>query len=187
MADDQAKVEALKEDVDVKRELQQAGGTRERRERKRGHILWLAIYLTPILAFIGAYYLFRAGYFKFAAQYEALVGRLIVAALLISAVLFVLYLVKSYLIDPLTEPVARYNLKHVANLVGVLAIFFIAITALFANWYTAVVSLGVISVILGFALQSPITSFIGWIYILAKVPYRVGDRIQRNIETGDLI
>ena len=32
--------------------------------------------------------------------------------------------------------------------------------------------------ILGFALQAPISSFIGWIYILARAPYRVGDRIQ---------
>ena len=187
MADTRAKVEALKEDVDVKRELQQASATPEKRERKRGHTLWLVIYFVPILVFSLAYYLFRAGYLKFAAQYERLVGRLIGGALAISVVLFVLYTIKAYLIDPLSDSVARYNLKRVANLLGGLAIFFIAITALFANWYTAVVSLGVISVILGFALQAPITSFIGWIYILTKVPYRVGDRIQINLDTGDVI
>jgi len=187
MADDQAKVEALKEDVDVKRELEQARGTREKKKGPRRRKLWLVIYLIPILVFSGVYYIFRSGYFKFAAQYESLVGRLIVAAIAISAVLLVLYIVKAYLIDSLSDPVARYNLKHVANLLAGLGIFFIAITALFANWYTAVVSLGVISVILGFALQAPITSFIGWIYILTKVPYRVGDRIQINMDTGDVI
>jgi small-conductance mechanosensitive channel len=187
MADDQAKVEALKEDIDVQRELQQAGGAREKKKGPRRRKLWLAIYLIPILVFSGAYYLFRSGYFKFAAQYESLVGRLIVAAIAISAVLLVLYTVKAYLIDSLSDPVARYNLKHVANLLAGLGIFFIAITAMFANWYTAVVSLGVISVILGFALQAPITSFIGWIYILTKVPFRVGDRIQINLDTGDVI
>ena len=187
MADDQAKVEALKEDVDVKRELEQARGTREKKKGPRRRKLWLVIYLIPILVFGGVYYIFRSGYFKFAAQYESLVGRLIVAAIAISAVLLVLYIVKAYLIDSLSDPVARYNLKHVANLLAGLGIFFIAITALFANWYTAVVSLGVISVILGFALQAPITSFIGWIYILTKVPYRVGDRIQINMDTGDVI
>jgi len=55
------------------------------------------------------------------------------------------------------------------------------------NWYAAVVSLGLISLILGFALQTPISSFIGWIYILARAPYRVGDRIQIGDARGDVI
>jgi small-conductance mechanosensitive channel len=44
-----------------------------------------------------------------------------------------------------------------------------------------------ISLVLGFALQTPITSFIGWIYILVKVPYRVGDRIKIGEASGDVI
>ena len=56
-----------------------------------------------------------------------------------------------------------------------------------SNWYTAVVSLGLISLILGFALQTPITSFIGWIYILVRKPYRVGDRIRIGEANGDVI
>jgi small-conductance mechanosensitive channel len=31
------------------------------------------------------------------------------------------------------------------------------------------------------------TSFIGWLYILARAPYRVGDRIQIDDATGDVI
>src|SRR5215211_165086 len=63
----------------------------------------------------------------------------------------------------------------------------IVISIIFANWYTTVVSLGLISLILGFALQTPITSFIGWIYILVRAPYRVGDRIRIGDATGDVI
>ncbi|HET8819436.1 MAG TPA: mechanosensitive ion channel family protein, partial [Xanthomonadaceae bacterium] len=48
-------------------------------------------------------------------------------------------------------------------------------------------SLGLISVILGFALQTPITSLIGWAYILAREPYRIGDRIRIGGHTGDVI
>jgi small-conductance mechanosensitive channel len=44
-----------------------------------------------------------------------------------------------------------------------------------------------ISLILGFALQTPITSFIGWVYILVREPYRVGDRIKIGGATGDVI
>jgi small-conductance mechanosensitive channel len=41
--------------------------------------------------------------------------------------------------------------------------------------------------VLGFALQTPITSFIGWVYILVREPYRVGDRIRIGTATGDVI
>jgi small-conductance mechanosensitive channel len=64
---------------------------------------------------------------------------------------------------------------------------FLVVSILFQNWYTAVVSIGLISLILGFALQTPITSFIGWIYILIRTPYRVGDRIRIGEATGDVI
>src|SRR6266566_3453703 len=40
---------------------------------------------------------------------------------------------------------------------------------------------------LGFALQTPISSFIGWVYILIRAPYRVGDRIQIGDARGDVI
>lgn len=73
------------------------------------------------------------------------------------------------------------------NLVVGLALTFIVVSILFVNWYTAMVSLGLISLVLGFALQTPITSFIGWIYILVRTPYRVGDRIKIGEAIGDVI
>jgi small-conductance mechanosensitive channel len=187
MADDKEKVEALKEDVDVKRALEQAGATEKQKAPRPGVSIWLIVSFIPIVIFSALYYLFRAGYLTVPAPYEQLAGRLINAALAISALLFVLYVVKAYLIEPLDDAVARYNLKRVANLIAGFSIFFIAISAAFANWYATILSIGAISVILGFALQAPITSFIGWIYILTKVPYQVGDRIQIHNSTGDVI
>jgi small-conductance mechanosensitive channel len=83
--------------------------------------------------------------------------------------------------------VYQYNLRQVSKLVLGLVIAFFVLTIFFQNWYTAVVSFGLISLILGFALQTPITSFIGWIYILVREPYRVGDRIKIGLVTGDVI
>jgi small-conductance mechanosensitive channel len=68
-----------------------------------------------------------------------------------------------------------------------LVVAFFVLTIFFQNWYTAVVSFGLISLILGFALQTPITSFIGWVYILVREPYRVGDRIKIGTAIGDVI
>jgi small-conductance mechanosensitive channel len=92
-----------------------------------------------------------------------------------------------YLIDRVDDPVAKYNIRRVLKLISWLLIAFIAISVLFVNWYAAILSVGVFSVILGLALQTTFTSFIGWIYILVRSPYRVGDRIKIEEATGDVI
>jgi small-conductance mechanosensitive channel len=95
--------------------------------------------------------------------------------------------ISAYLIGRIEDRVSQYNLRRILRLLTFLIIVVIIISILFANWYTAFVSLGLLSLILGFALQTPITSFIGWIYILVREPYRVGDRIRIGEATGDVI
>ena len=183
-----AEIEEIKEVQEIKRELEQTGEKAKLTKKIGGsEKLRLATFLIVIAAFGTVYYLSRFGYFAFAGQYEPLLQRLTVGLLAITLLLLILRIIKVYFIFPLEDVVARYNLERVANLLAGLAIFFIAISILFANWYTAVVSFGLISLILGFALQTPITSFIGWIYILFRVPYRVGDRITIGGATGDVI
>jgi small-conductance mechanosensitive channel len=63
----------------------------------------------------------------------------------------------------------------------------VVISYLNSNWYTAAATLGLISLILGFALQTPISSLIGWFYIVIRNPFKVGDRIQIGEFTGDVI
>jgi small-conductance mechanosensitive channel len=133
------------------------------------------------------YYFARHDYFGFAGDYATLVERFVVGFMAVVLVLIFQTLVKGFLIDPLADAAARYNLNRVVNLVAYLAIFFIVLSILFANWYTAAVSLGLLSLVLGFALQAPISSFIGWIYLVVKSPYRVGDRIAIDNATGDVI
>jgi len=52
-----------------------------------------------------------------------------------------------YLIQRLRNPVSRFNLKRIVRLVTALVVAFIIISVLFVNWYAAVVSLGLISLI----------------------------------------
>jgi small-conductance mechanosensitive channel len=184
-----AEAEKLKKDEDVRRALEQTAGNKpvlkpvvETKEK-----LWLGTYLLLLLGFGAAYFLLRLGYLDFAFRYVPPLQRIALGGMAIVVILMVLEIVKSYLIKPLDNAAARYNLNRVANLLGGLSIFFIVLSIIFANWYTAVVSLGLISLVLGFALQTPITSFIGWIYILVKVPYQVGDRIKINEAKGDVI
>jgi len=106
------------------------------------------------------------------------------------AVIFVLAIARGaevYWIERLPSPVSRFNLKRILRLLIGLALVLIVLSVLFVEWYAVVVSLGLISLILGFALQTPISSFIGWIYILVRQPYRVGDRIEIGEARGDVI
>lgn len=187
MSETEKNVDELKAVDDVKRELEHTGEPRKRAKIARSEKLRFVTYVIVIAALGAVYYLSRFGYFAFAGQYEPLLQRFVVGALAITLLWLLLRIIKAYFIFPLQDTVSRYNLERVANLLAGLAVFFIALSILFANWYTAVVSFGLISLILGFALQTPITSFIGWIYILFRVPYRVGDRITIGGATGDVI
>lgn len=182
-------VEQVKERKDVKRALAQTSTVKpeappvaETRDK-----LWLGTHIIILLALAAFQYLLQFKFFGFATRFVPLVQKLNLSVMAIVLLLAVAKIVDVYLIGRIDSPVSRYNLRRVARLALGLLISFIVISILFQNWYTAVVSLGLISLILGFALQTPITSFIGWIYILVRTPYRVGDRIKIGDATGDVI
>lgn len=47
--------------------------------------------------------------------------------------------------------------------------------------------LGLLSAGLAIAVRDPVTYMSGWIYVLLRKPYKVGDRIQIGDEKGDVI
>ncbi|HKQ51749.1 MAG TPA: mechanosensitive ion channel domain-containing protein, partial [Pyrinomonadaceae bacterium] len=149
--------------------------------------VWLLTYMLLLLGLGGIYYLLRLGVFDFAGQYAALAQRLTLGAMAVALSLSVAKAIDLYVLGRLDDAATRYNLRRILRLLLGLVLLLIVISIIFANWYTTVVSLGLISLILGFALQTPITSFIGWIYILIRAPYRVGDRIRIGDATGDVI
>ena len=181
----QRKVEEVKQDADVQHALQQATATEKTGIRARARdIVWIATQLT-FLIILGALYTFiKYRLPQFA--WDPLL-KLILAIGVVIVCVTVLRLIDVYLIARVRNAVYQYNLKRVSRLVLWLMIAFFVLTIFFQNWYTAVVSFGLLTLILGFALQTPITSFIGWIYILLREPYRVGDRIKIGAATGDVI
>ena len=188
-ADEKAKAERLKERKDVRQALQQTATAKPEVKpvvETRGKV-WLLTYVLLLLAFGSIYYLLRLGAFDFAGKYVALSQRLTLGAMAVVLVLVVAKAIDLYVLGRLYDAATRYNLRRILKLLVGLVLLLIVISIIFANWYTTVVSLGLISLILGFALQKPITSFIGWIYILVRRPYRVGDRIKIGDATGDVI
>jgi len=113
--------------------------------------------------------------------------RFLRGAALIGIVLAVAKAISIYAIGRLDDAATRFTLRRIEHLLVVLVIAVIVIGVIFVNWYTALISVGIGSVIVGLAVQTPMTSFLGWIYILIRRPYQVGDRIQIEDATGDVI
>src|SRR5258707_512069 len=185
-------VEQVKKQEDVKRALKQTSTVKpeEVPKAETKDKLVLTTHLIVLIGLLIVRYVLQFSLFGFAAKHPEfiyLVQRLDLSAMAVVFILAIAKIVDVYLIGRIDSPVSRYNLRRVARLAMVLVLAFVVVSILFQNWYTAAVSLGLLSLIMGFALQTPITSFIGWIYLLARTPYRVGDRIKIGEATGDVI
>lgn len=185
----ETKVEEIKKDAGVQRALKQATGAESEEAPARVRIRDKLVIGTHVVLLVVLGVLHQIISIRFPWIYKDydLVKRLLIAIAVAIVCLMILRLIEVYALGRVGNAVYKYNLNRVLRLVIWLVIGFFALTILFQNWYTAVVSFGLISLILGFALQTPITSFIGWVYILVREPYRVGDRIRIGTATGDVI
>ncbi|MEK6324184.1 MAG: mechanosensitive ion channel family protein [Acidobacteriota bacterium] len=185
---ERAKAEQLKQQVEIKTALKQTGTEQEPAPpvAKTRDKVWFGGYVLFLIAIGGLYYLINL---RFLGLSEGAVGwviKLARGAMILTLILGVAKASDVYLIGRIEDPVPRYNLRRIQKLIVGLLMAFTAIT-MWSGWYTTALSLGLISLILGFALQTPITSFIGWIYIMVRAPYRVGDRIKIGDAKGDVI
>lgn len=186
----QAEIDQLREQEDIKTALKQTTGNMEMLPKPAARMedkLWFGTYLLALLVLLALYYLLSSDFFPAQTRYISLLRQLTIGAILVVLVVAIAKSIRVYLIAQIVNKPARYNLTRVLNLLTFLTIVIIGLSLLSASWYTALVSLGVLSLILGFALQTPITSLIGWVYLLIRQPYRVGDRIQIDEAKGDVI
>lgn len=92
-----------------------------------------------------------------------------------------------YLLDRTENKRRRHDLRNVLRLVfGTLAAI-AAFGVVTRDWVGVLFSLGVLGFAITFALQQPLFSLIGWLYIAVKRPYRVGDRIAIEEMRGDVV
>jgi small-conductance mechanosensitive channel len=192
---DKSKLDQIKGKRDVQRALQES-------KRKKGikisastkDKVSIATYVLILLGLAILKYILKIGTFlnldyvnDFLPQKLQLSVSLIEGAMTVVLLLTITKIIRVLFINGIEDNATKFNLQRVLNLVVGIILFFIIVSILFANWYTAVVSLGLISLILGFALQQPITSFIAWIHIIITRPYKVGDRIKIAESSGDVI
>jgi len=85
------------------------------------------------------------------------------------------------------DPKARYTWKRsVSFAVGLMTVILIG-----SVWIRAIgqfgAFLGLLTAGLAIALKDPLTNIAGWIFILTRQPFKLGDRVQIGENTGDVI
>ncbi|HYX28702.1 MAG TPA: mechanosensitive ion channel family protein [Pyrinomonadaceae bacterium] len=185
-------VEQVKKQEDVKRALKQASPVQPdetpKAETKDKLVLTTHVLLLIALAIVR--YFLQFDVFGLTVQHSHVLRILRNLDLAGMAIVFLLASAKIgdvYLLGRIDNAVSRYNLRRVAKLALGLIIICILVSAVVENWYTTVAALSLFSIVVGLAVQTPMTSFLGWIYLLARTPYRVGDRIKIGDATGDVI
>ena len=183
--------EQLSERPDVKKELRRTGrGDKEPAEKVKARTtdkFWFLTHAFLIIGCVAIESLLRLKLIPLPQAYLDPIGRAVRAILFIVIVLAVAKAISVYLLGRIQDASTRFTLQRIEYLLVALLIFLIALSAIFVNWYPAIAALGVGSIILGLAVQTPMKSFIAWIYILVREPFRVGDRIKIGDATGDVI
>jgi len=181
--------EELRKRPEIRKELERATGE-ERREKIEAHgrdKFWFVIYVGVLAVCAAVYFVIGAKLIPVPDAGISIAQRILRGVALITVVLTVGRAISFYAIGRIEDASTRFTLKRIARLAVALAVAVIVISIIFVNWYTAVAAFGVGSIILGLAVQTPMKSFIAWIYILVRQPFRVGDRIKIADATGDVI
>ncbi|MDN6279974.1 MAG: mechanosensitive ion channel family protein [Psychroflexus sp.] len=156
---------------------------KEKQKDKRS----IAIYGITAMLLILLHYLLNFIIFGSWREYIPFMKKLSISLFLIALI---------FLISKITESIVnnqnhlegdRYNLLRIIRFLASVFSLIVVTSFLFQNLYAAAVSFGLFSLVLGFALQAPIASFIAWIYLIFRRSYLVGDRIQIKGFRGDVV
>jgi small-conductance mechanosensitive channel len=117
----------------------------------------------------------------------ALLERLFETLVVIVVYLMVRRIARRIVMRTIGDPASRYTAtRMVAYGFGV-----VALGLLLKIWVQGVTGfatyLGLLSAGMAIALQDPLINLAGWVFILVRQPFKVGDRIQVNQHAGDVV
>src|SRR5437867_10029651 len=182
-------VEEISKRPEIRKELERATGEKRREEVKPAgrDKYWFVVHAIVLGLCAAVYFVLGAKIIPLPEAGIGIAQRILRGAVLITIVLAVARAISVYGLARIEDASTRFTLQRIAHLVAALGIAVIVVSIIFVNWYAAVAAFGVGSIIIGLAVQTPMKSFIAWIYILVREPFRVGDRIQIGDATGDVI
>lgn len=148
---------------------------------------WIIIYSSVAIALIVLYYVVNLPILEPWNHYVPFLRKLSLSLFLISIIFLISKLIERLIYSQNHIEGDRYNLLRIVKFLALVFSLIVAASFLFQNLYAAAVSFGLISLVLGFALQAPIASFIAWVYLVFRRSYLVGDRIQIKGFRGDVV
>jgi len=112
----------------------------------------------------------------------------IFASLIISLVLWILYSLIIKVVWRRTEDVrTRYTWRKTSGYVVIILGVFLIGRLWFKGFQSIATYLGLLSAGLAIALKDLVSNFAGWLFIISRRPFSVGDRIQIGNYAGDVI
>jgi small-conductance mechanosensitive channel len=181
--------EEISKQPEVRKELERTCGKKREEKVKAPAIdkFWFVTHGLLLIGCAALYYLIGSKFIPLSQAEVDFSRRILRGAVLMIIVLATAKAVRVYAIGRIEDAVTRFTLKRILYLIAGLLLATIAVSMIFVNWYAVITALGVGSIIVGLAVQTPLKSFIAWIYILVRRPFQVGDRIKIGDATGDVI
>src|SRR5256886_11593094 len=172
--------EEISKKPEVRQALSQTTGPKPGEEKVKAATKDKFWFVTHALLIVGCavlYYLVGSKLIPVPQNVVDLTRRFLRGAVLIVIVLAIAKAISIYAIGRLDDAATRFTLRRIEHLLVALVIAVIVIGVVFVNWYTALISVGVGSVVVGLAVQTPMTSFLGWMYTPGQGSLRLGDRL----------
>ncbi|MAV64784.1 MAG: mechanosensitive ion channel family protein, partial [Pelagibacteraceae bacterium TMED124] len=112
-----------------------------------------------------------------------------IVATLIALILFPLIkkTITSLFINKIKNSEKRYKWNKTVSYMLYFLIFFIIGSIWFEGFESIATYLGLVSAGIAIALKDPITNITGWLYIIARSPFKIGDRIELGNNAGDVV
>jgi small-conductance mechanosensitive channel len=148
---------------------------------------WIIGYGIMAVLLIAIYYLLDLSIFNSWHDYIPFIKKLTISLFSISIIFLISKIIGRMINMQNYLEGDKYNLLRIVRFLSILFSLIVVAAFVFQNIYAAAVSFGLISLVVGFALQAPIASFIAWVYLIFRRSYLVGDRIQIKGFRGDVV
>lgn len=113
----------------------------------------------------------------------------LIASALALVVLWTLHtLVQRFVVARLVKsPTARFNTHRAVRYLAVFSGVFLVGRIWFTGFQSVATLFGLVGAGVAIALKDPLTNLAGWVFLVTKVPFRIGERIQIGEHTGDVV
>lgn len=147
----------------------------------------IIIYVIVAVLLITMHYVLELEFFQKWNKLVPFLQKLSLSLFLISLIFLVSKIIERVIHAQARTEGDKYNLLRIIRFLTIVFSLIVVVSFLFKSLYAAALSVGLFSLVVGFALQAPITSFIAWVYLIFRRSYLVGDRIQIKGIRGDVV